>query len=139
MKELKLNKKTKEINIMIEVLHDYFDKEDVSYSEDIGCISFPLGIIAFIPEEKLWCFEVDFTFVDEKKLIIISMMILNNISKNKITLEIGNGYQSCYDKNNICTGLVFQDDIYDLMKEKEMSEKEAEKILKKNLKENKND
>jgi hypothetical protein len=139
MKELKLNKKTKEINIMMEILYDYFDEEDVSYSEDIECISFPLGMIVFISEEKVWCFEIDFTFTNDKKLSIILMMILNDISKNKITLEIGNGYQSCYDKNNICTGLVFQDDIYDLMKEKEMSEKEAEKILKKNLKENKND
>lgn len=133
MKELKLNKKTKEINIMMEILHDYFDEEDISYSEETECISFPLGMIAFIPEEKVWCFEVDFTFVDGKELFVISMIILNNISKNKITLEVGNGYQSCYDKNDICTGLAFQEDIYLLMQEKEVSEKEAEKILKKNL------
>jgi len=137
IKIAKLNKKTKEINIMVEILHDYFEKEDVSYSEDIECISFPLGMIAFIPEEKIWCFETDFTFTDKKKLFILSMIVLNNISKNKITLEIGNGYQSCYDKNNICTGLIFQEDIYDLMQKKEISEKESEKILKKKLKENK--
>ena len=96
-------------------------------------------MIAFIPEEKIWCFEIDFTFMDEKKLFILSMMILNNISKNKITLVIGNGYQSCYNKKDICTGLVFQEDIYELMQEKEISEKEAEKILKKQLlKEDKN-
>jgi hypothetical protein len=118
MKELKLNKKTKEINIMIEILNDYFDKEKVSYSENTECILFPLGTIVFVPEEKIWCFDVDFTFMDEKEHFIISMMIVNDISKNKIVLVIGIGYQSCYDKNDICTGIIFQEDVYDLMQKK---------------------
>jgi hypothetical protein len=45
-------------------------------------------------------------------------------------VEIGQGFQTFY-KNDLYTGMIHQQDIYEVMEEQSISEKEAEKIVKK--------
>jgi len=129
IKVAKLDKKTKEAHIIMEVLSEFFEEGRYEYTSDTlsSMIIFPLG--TFYYEEGSWVLDVDFTFCTEKNDIIFLLSLVNKIVRHKVVLEVSCGYQTVFDKNDICNGVIFQQDIHALIDEEEITEKEAEKFL----------
>ena len=131
VKEAKLSKKDKEANTILEILSEYWPEQCYTYSSENGIIDFPLGMFIGLNDIKKWLIAIDFTFVTEKHDTIIFMLLIKDIIKNKIDIEIGSGYQTLLNKKGMYKGLIMQYDIYKEQEEKNITEKEAEKIVKK--------
>jgi len=128
VKVAKLSKQTKEANIIMEILSEMY--EDTQFKlHDTGCISFPLGLIT--SEKGLWIYDVDFTFCTERIDMFMVMIILQKIIEQKINIIVSFGVKTLFDKNGVYTGLLFQDEINELVEKDNITEKEAENILKK--------
>lgn len=128
VKIAKLTRQQKETNTILEILSEFYEPEGYKNCPETDTILFALGMVTWA--DNIWLFDLDFTFCTDKDDTVIAMLIIQAITEQKIHVEIGQGLQTFY-KNDLYTSMIYQQDVYEIMIEQKVSEKEAEKIAKK--------
>jgi hypothetical protein len=121
-KEVLKIKKDNIVNKLYKILTEFFDKNYVKIVDDT-MITCPIG--TFMKEEGIWGFDVDLSCIVENSDIIILLNLIHDVTKGKIDLIFFMGYHSVYNDDNICCGLVFEQDIEEYMDDNDCDYEDA--------------
>lgn len=133
IKEAELSQFVLQANLIMGVLEEFYEDDQINYNPEpiMRSVSFPLGMFIYEEDPNVWVYDIDFTFCTDKIDTIDVMIILQNVLESGVKIHISLGSQVLFNKDGLYTGSIYQSEVYDLMEEEDLTEKEAESILKK--------
>jgi hypothetical protein len=95
-----------------------FFKEYVRVDKKFCTITFPLG--DFVEDDSKWMFDIECSKSDSEENDIQNQIILFYIIRDVVkfipNLEFGMGHYLVFNNDNICAGVLFNENIYEYMK-----------------------
>ena len=129
----KVKTKVKKDNTLIllnKILDDYFIKDCIDNIDDTMIIC-PVG--TFMKEDDVWGFDLNFSFMTEHNDSIMLMNLITDIAKKGIDLIFFMGYHTVFNDDDICCGLVFEQDIQEYIDDNDCDYEDALDVLSETL------
>ena len=129
-KEVLKIKKDITMSVLNKILDNYFIQESIKIIDE-NMIIFPVG--TFVKEENEWIFDVDFTYLTDHVDIINLMCLIKDVTKKGINILFSQGYHTVFNDDDICCGILFEDDVEEYVEENDCDYEEAFDILSEKL------
>ena len=121
-KEVLKIKKDDTIKKIQKILIGYFLEDSVRIIDKTMIIC-PVG--TFIHEDDEWIFDLDFFYMTDNIDTLSLMSLIKDIVKKGIDLMFSTGYHSVFNEDDICCGILFEDDIVDYAEDSDCDYEEA--------------